>query len=192
MNCPGCLYRADQQGGGDFFSRRTRCHGPRDFHYWGGIGVGAFEVNASEILTRVIIFCRAGKPMLIIYNVFHNNSGCSDGPCVFSLVILKCRCHESCPPSCGDEDDIYAENMSCRSQAEMQAEASLVAGRGEAVTWEMRERMPFTRSPSSYHHRCLHCHYSFRQHNNHHLGDDAILKDIDMIIAENRFRISCS
>ena len=37
----------------------------------------------------------------------------------------------------------------------MQAEASLVAGRGEAVTWEMRERMPFTRSPSSYHHGIL-------------------------------------
>ena len=29
----------------------------------------------------------------------------------------------------------------------MQAEASLVAGRGETVTWEMRERMPFSRSP---------------------------------------------
>ena len=28
----------------------------------------------------------------------------------------------------------------------MQAEASLVAGRGETVTWEMRERMPFSRS----------------------------------------------
>jgi len=38
--------------------------------------------------------------------------------------------------------------LSCHPevQAEMQAEASLVAGRGETVTWEMRERMPFSRA----------------------------------------------
>ena len=48
----------------------------------------------------------------------------------------------------------------------MQAEASLVAGRGETVTWEMRERMPFSRSLS-----WLWCHSQGPYHD-----CDAILK----------------